>query len=102
MGALRWFVASALCIAVRGESATVTATAPATATVASGDSSGMGGRLGAPHLISSHRGGLSLGKWFYCLLGPEICSSSKTQLGWVEKRAGGMCLEGLVGLGPRK
>lgn len=48
------------------------------------------------------QGRLETGEVVLLLVGSQTCSSSKTQLGWVAKRPGGMCLEGLVGLGAQK
>lgn len=53
---------------------------------------GTGGEKGHPNISpTALQGSWSLGKWFCCSSGRKICSSSKTQLGWVTKRAGGEC-----------
>lgn len=83
MGALRWLLLSALCIAVRGECDP----SPALGTPRAGEG---GGGTPSDLLPLRCRGGWILGKWFYCSLGPKICSSSKTQLRWAAKRAGAL------------
>lgn len=95
MGFLCWLTACALCIAVRGESD------PHPGPERWGQP-GHGREMRGPRqtlLPLRCSGGFSLGKWFYCWLGPKTRSSSKTQLGWEAKRTGGCALRAWWGWG---
>lgn len=95
MGFLCWLTASALCIAVRGESD------PHPGTVSAGDSPGMGGRCGDPSRSApaALHGRFRSGEVVLLLVGPQNSQFLQDTAGMSGKEGRGVSLEGLGGVG---
>lgn len=102
MGVQRWLVASALCVAVRGESVPLWH-CPRWGHPRAGSWGHPGRSCPPPHAALLGTQGRQAGEVVSCLLGPQICSFSKTKESWGwgggQKGGNGTCLEGLAGLG---